>query len=64
MQEKNKKEKEMKKIFLTLTILLSLTGIASAGCYGYKPYKPMGYCDGGQWQLICSRGQWHWICID
>lgn len=51
----------MKKLLIVLFIILSTK--AYAGCYGHKPYKPTGYCDGGSWQLICTNGSWVWVCV-
>lgn len=59
----NKKVSEMKKLFLTIMFVLLVSKAYAGGCYGHKPYKPIGYCDGGSWQLICTRGDWVWMCI-
>lgn len=52
----------MKKLLTILFIALS-TNAYAGGCYGWKPYKPISYCDGGNWTLICTRGEWVWICM-
>jgi hypothetical protein len=53
----------MKKLLTLLFILLSSNAYA-LGCYGWQPYEPIGYCDGGSWELVCTNGDWVWICVN
>ena len=53
----------MKKLLIILTFIILSSTAYAGGCYGHKPYKPTGYCDGVSWELICTNGEWIWLCV-